>query len=50
MKYAAVVARFRCCDCSGHVEHDDASYVTEEIKREQFESDCLKVEEQTSLI
>jgi acetoin:2,6-dichlorophenolindophenol oxidoreductase subunit alpha len=30
---------------SGHGEHDDASYVTEEIKREQFARDCLKVAE-----
>jgi acetoin:2,6-dichlorophenolindophenol oxidoreductase subunit alpha len=27
---------------SGHGEHDDASYVTEEIKREPFAQDCLK--------
>src|SRR3981189_959619 len=27
---------------SGHGEHDDASYVTEEIKREPFGRDCLK--------
>jgi acetoin:2,6-dichlorophenolindophenol oxidoreductase subunit alpha len=27
---------------SGHGEHDDASYVTEEIKREPFARDCLK--------
>src|SRR5436305_5075444 len=32
---------------SGHGEHDDASYVTEEIKREAFARDCLKVAEQT---
>src|SRR6059036_1036961 len=32
---------------SGHGEHDDASYVTEEIKREPFACDCLKVAEQT---
>src|SRR5881409_1085426 len=32
---------------SGHGEHDDASYVTEEIKREPFSRDCLKVAEQT---
>src|SRR5580704_17303987 len=32
---------------SGHGEHDDASYVTEEIKRESFARDCLKVAEQT---
>src|SRR5213083_2719679 len=32
---------------SGHGEHDDASYVTEEIKREPFARDCLKVTEQT---
>jgi TPP-dependent pyruvate/acetoin dehydrogenase alpha subunit len=30
---------------SGHGEHDDASYVTEEIKREPFAKDCLKVAE-----
>jgi len=32
---------------SGHGEHDDASYVTEEIKREPFARDCLKVAQQT---
>src|SRR6266446_10015599 len=32
---------------AGHGEHDDASYVTEEIKREPFARDCLKVAEQT---
>src|SRR5882762_9344359 len=32
---------------SGHGEHDDATYVTEEIKREPFARDCLKVAEQT---
>lgn len=32
---------------SGHGEHDDASYVTEEMKREPFARDCLKVAEQT---
>jgi pyruvate dehydrogenase E1 component alpha subunit/2-oxoisovalerate dehydrogenase E1 component alpha subunit len=32
---------------SGHGEHDDASYVTGEIKREPFARDCLKVAEQT---
>src|SRR5213075_2583620 len=32
---------------SGHGEHDDASYVTEEIKSEPFSRDCLKVAEQT---
>jgi acetoin:2,6-dichlorophenolindophenol oxidoreductase subunit alpha len=31
---------------SGHGEHDDASYVTDEIKREPFARDCLKVAEQ----
>lgn len=30
---------------SGHGEHDDASYVTEEIKRERFARDCLKLAE-----
>jgi TPP-dependent pyruvate/acetoin dehydrogenase alpha subunit len=30
---------------SGHGEHDDASYVTEEIKREHFAQDCLKCAE-----
>src|SRR6202045_639445 len=30
---------------SGHGEHDDASYVTEEIKREPFSRDCLKCAE-----
>jgi TPP-dependent pyruvate/acetoin dehydrogenase alpha subunit len=32
---------------SGHGEHDDASYVTDEIKREPFARDCLKVAAQT---
>jgi TPP-dependent pyruvate/acetoin dehydrogenase alpha subunit len=32
---------------SGHGEHDDASYVTDEIKRQPFARDCLKVAEQT---
>src|SRR6266567_1294360 len=32
---------------SGHGEHDDASYVADEIKREPFARDCLKVAEQT---
>jgi TPP-dependent pyruvate/acetoin dehydrogenase alpha subunit len=32
---------------SGHGEHDDASYVTDEIKRESFARDCVKVAEQT---
>src|SRR5438445_3195522 len=27
---------------SGHGEHDDASYVTDEIKRQPFAQDCLK--------
>ena len=31
---------------SGHGEHDDASYVTDEIKRESFARDCLKLAEQ----
>src|SRR5437879_7386716 len=30
---------------SGHGEHDDASYVTDEIKREPFAQDCLKLTE-----
>lgn len=34
---------------SGHGEHDDASYVTDEIKRESFARDCLTVAEQTIL-
>jgi pyruvate dehydrogenase E1 component alpha subunit/2-oxoisovalerate dehydrogenase E1 component alpha subunit len=34
---------------SGHGEHDDASYVTEEIKREPFARDCLKVSEKMIL-
>jgi acetoin:2,6-dichlorophenolindophenol oxidoreductase subunit alpha len=34
---------------SGHGEHDDASYVTEEIKREPFAQDCLKRAEKTIL-
>jgi len=32
---------------SGHGEHDDASYVPEELKRQLFARDCLKVAEQT---
>jgi TPP-dependent pyruvate/acetoin dehydrogenase alpha subunit len=32
---------------SGHGEHDDANYVTEQIKGEPFARDCLKVAEQT---
>src|SRR6187399_3372433 len=32
---------------SGHGEHDDASYVSEEMKRQAFARDCLKVAEQT---
>jgi pyruvate dehydrogenase E1 component alpha subunit/2-oxoisovalerate dehydrogenase E1 component alpha subunit len=31
---------------SGHGEHDDASYVTEEMKSQPFARDCLKVAEQ----
>jgi TPP-dependent pyruvate/acetoin dehydrogenase alpha subunit len=34
---------------SGHGEHDDASYVTEQIKREPFAQDCLKRTEKTIL-
>jgi acetoin:2,6-dichlorophenolindophenol oxidoreductase subunit alpha len=30
---------------SGHGEHDDASYVTDEIKRQPFAQDCLKLVE-----
>jgi TPP-dependent pyruvate/acetoin dehydrogenase alpha subunit len=30
---------------SGHGEHDDASYVTDEIKREPFAQDCIKCTE-----
>src|SRR5438105_6155266 len=32
---------------TGHGEHDDASYVPEEVKRQPFARDCLKVAEQT---
>ena len=32
---------------SGHGEHDDASYVSEEMKRQPFARDCLKVAERT---
>src|SRR5437899_837517 len=32
---------------SGHGEHDDASYVPGEVKRQPFARDCLKVAEQT---
>jgi pyruvate dehydrogenase E1 component alpha subunit/2-oxoisovalerate dehydrogenase E1 component alpha subunit len=32
---------------SGHGEHDDAGYVPEEMKRQAFARDCLKVAEQT---
>jgi pyruvate dehydrogenase E1 component alpha subunit/2-oxoisovalerate dehydrogenase E1 component alpha subunit len=34
---------------SGHGEHDDASYVSEEMKHQPFARDCLKVAEQTIL-
>jgi len=34
---------------SGHGEHDDASYITDEIKREPFARDCLKVAEELIL-
>jgi acetoin:2,6-dichlorophenolindophenol oxidoreductase subunit alpha len=34
---------------SGHGEHDDASYITKEIKRESFARDCLKVTEKVIL-
>ena len=30
---------------SGHGEHDDASYVTDEVKRQPFAQDCLKIAE-----
>ena len=30
---------------SGHGEHDDASYVTDEIKRQPFAQDCVKLTE-----
>src|SRR5438270_346077 len=30
---------------SGHGEHDDASYVTDEMKRQPFAQDCLKLTE-----
>ena len=30
---------------SGHGEHDDASYVTDEIKRQPFAQDCVKLAE-----
>src|SRR6184192_1373069 len=32
---------------SGHGEHDDATYVPEEMKRQAFARDCVKVAEQT---
>jgi pyruvate dehydrogenase E1 component alpha subunit/2-oxoisovalerate dehydrogenase E1 component alpha subunit len=32
---------------SGHGEHDDASYVPDEVKRQPFARDCLKTAEQT---
>src|SRR5713101_4057917 len=32
---------------SGHGEHDDASYVTDEMKRQPFALDCLKCTEKT---
>src|SRR5260370_42195160 len=32
---------------SGHGEHDDASYITDEIKRQPFAQDCLKLAEKT---
>jgi pyruvate dehydrogenase E1 component alpha subunit/2-oxoisovalerate dehydrogenase E1 component alpha subunit len=31
---------------SGHGEHDDASYVTDEMKSQPFARDCLKLAEQ----
>jgi acetoin:2,6-dichlorophenolindophenol oxidoreductase subunit alpha len=34
---------------SGHGEHDDASYITADIKREHFARDCFKVAEETIL-
>ncbi|HYY14113.1 MAG TPA: thiamine pyrophosphate-dependent dehydrogenase E1 component subunit alpha [Chthoniobacterales bacterium] len=34
---------------SGHGEHDDASYVTDEIKRQPFAQDCLKLAEKKVL-
>ncbi len=34
---------------SGHGEHDDASYVPEEMKNQPFARDCLRVAEQTIL-
>ncbi len=34
---------------SGHGEHDDASYITAEIKREPFARDCFKLAEETVL-
>jgi acetoin:2,6-dichlorophenolindophenol oxidoreductase subunit alpha len=34
---------------SGHGEHDDASYVTDEIKRQPFAQDCLKLAEKKIL-
>ena len=34
---------------SGHGEHDDASYITAEIKREAFARDCFKVSEENIL-
>src|SRR5689334_16958196 len=34
---------------SGHGEHDDASYVSDEMKGQAFARDCLKVAEQTIL-
>src|SRR6201981_2557695 len=34
---------------SGHGEHDDASYVTEEMKRQPFARDCLKLAEKKIL-
>src|SRR6266576_2318878 len=34
---------------SGHGEHDDASYVPEDMKGQPFARDCLKVAEQTIL-
>jgi TPP-dependent pyruvate/acetoin dehydrogenase alpha subunit len=34
---------------SGHGEHDDASYVTDEIKRQPFAQDCLKLAEKKTV-
>jgi len=39
----------RCCDCTGHGEHDDASYVPEAVKKSALGRDCMIVAEERLL-